>query len=140
MLGAEIGRKGTLGTKLKTLIERAQRRVQAGIQATAETLYAASIELVPVDIGALRKSSRVRVVGAGFYTVAFVGYGVRGQEYFGFSEKEQRYVTRVPYDYAVYVHEIPRPHDPGMHDFLRTPRNTELPAMRQAFNTAAHAA
>lgn len=137
MIRSETRIKGTLDSKLKTLNERLGRRVEAGVKAVAEFLHVESMLLVPVDTSALLESSQVRTVGSGLATTAIVGYGIKGQVFTRWSESEGQLVTRIPYDYAIYVHEIPAAHAIGTHDFLRTPRNTKISEMRAVFNTAA---
>lgn len=136
-LGIVIDRSNTFDSKLKTLSARLGKRVHQGLQAAGETLLGEALQLTPVDTTALIQSSHVRTVGEGFETVVFVGFGIKGEVYSLWSDAEQAIVTKVPYDYAVYVHEVAHAtHEQGQHDFLREPRQTKLPEMRASFNTA----
>ena len=138
MIHTETRVAGTFESKLQKLKERLGRKVEAGLKATGEALHLESMGLVPIDTSALLESSHVRMVGSGLNAVAIVGYGIKGEVYTRWSEKENELVTRIPYDYAVYVHEVQfATHDVGQANFLREPLQTKRAEMAQAFNTAA---
>jgi hypothetical protein len=115
----------TRGNGWAQALSRAGKRVEEGLRVVGEEILARSRAMCPEDTEALVRSSQVRQTGNGFFTVITVGYGIPGDAFFGWSENEKRYVHRVPFDYAVYVHEDPTQpaakhahHDFGTHGFL----------------------
>lgn len=136
MIGISVSRRSRNSADFQQRLRVLGRKVQAGQEAAAELLHQESMILVPKDTVALMESSRVRIEGEGFAAVAFVGYGIPGEVYVRWSEKEKRLVTRIPAKYAVLVHQLPVPHDAGQYNFLESPRTGKLIEMREAFRTA----
>lgn len=104
---------------LAEVIERTAQRVERGVQAVAQKILADSLEMVPRDTEALAESATYRQEGVGLASVVVVGYGALGFIVAGHSPHENRLVLRVPYNYAVYVHEDYTKHHPvGQAGFL----------------------
>jgi hypothetical protein len=133
----------TFVTRTNTLLSRmsqAQKRIglklERGLMAGGRLLLEESLKLVPLDVLALRDSGRVTKIGTLFQTVVVVGFG--GKDFpprTEFSQKEGKVVTRIPHDYAVYVHENKlKNHDVGQADYLREPRYTKLSEIIAAIN------
>jgi hypothetical protein len=112
--------------------------------ATGKHLHEKSLALCPDDTGSLQESSHVREEGTGFAVKIIVGYGIEGDIYENvFSPREGKSVTRVPYNYAVFMHEAGKvdfanvrlPHSPGQIEFLATPLREGLAELRTVFHT-----
>ncbi len=139
MIRLEAARSGTLSSVRDRLRRQLGSRVEAGVVAAANVLREQSLLIVPRDTGALAASCFVRQEGEGFTTVAVVGYGQQGFTFTGFSAWENKEITRHPFDYAGWQHDIPRfQHDAGQtYEFLKRPRDECQPLMRQALRAAA---
>lgn len=128
MIRAKVTRSKTLKS---TAMARIAPRIQAGLMAMGEVLLEASRKLVPRDTEALYMDGHVRIEGSGFGSIAVVGYGTIGREIPGlWSLHEERLVTRIPAQYAEWVHEGINPQTGGVYhfvtgqmDYLRQPAN-----------------
>jgi hypothetical protein len=136
MIGVETKIGKTLNTRLEALKARLVLRAPLALKAVGDVLLQESQQLVPVDTSALLESSQVRLIGSGFNAVVYVGYGIQGEAYTRWSEKEQKLVTRIPAEYAVFVHEVQASHDLGRQwNFLLEPLYVFHNEMITAFNT-----
>jgi len=123
---AKLGGSGNMSGGLAASRKRWAQRVERALKATGKALLEESLKIVPRDTFSLHDSSIVRQEHSGFDTVVIVGYGRLGYVVTDIlSNREGILVTRVPYDYAVYVHEggpnMYSPHPPGEDKFLEKP-------------------
>jgi hypothetical protein len=98
-----------LGPNIRKHRIKMERGVEEGLKQVAEFILNESRTIVPVDTSSLKQSSRVIMEqGFGFDTVYRVGYGIPGEVYaVDVNERTGKVVEKVPYDYALYVHNIP---------------------------------
>lgn len=148
-LSASVTRKDANLTALHDLADDITAKGRVVVKECADIIYKQSQDLVPVETGTLKASGRVLERGFGMDAYAVVGYGrtdhppgvFKVSDYpsvmFRGLYNEDSTFTRVPSEYAVYVHQIPKNRTtPGTtHDFLQIPagyNGTAWAPMRQA--------
>lgn len=141
MSGVSVTRTNTTRRVLTQSLNRAIARTTAGLKAACDHVLVEAKKLTPIDTLALRDTSRVRFAGMGISTVNFIiGFGPQGVEVREWSRGEERNVIRIPYNYAVWVHEdtFPPMNHPrgGQPDFLRLPL-ADHQGIRLVFNDGA---
>lgn len=118
-------------------------RVEMGLLSAANYVLNESRKRAPFDITALKRSSRVRIEGKGFDAVAYIGYGIPGEYYLGYSirqvkgpkgAKTPELVLRQPELYALAVHErLDLKHEHGEALFLKNVFTQDTGQIRAAF-------
>lgn len=142
-VSVQITRKGDARQALSVYQRRLAAKVQTGMVATGDKVLEESHKLVPIDTAALKGSSGVRVEGALFDAVVVVFYGRKGDVFVGPSDNEGKIVERIPYDYAVRVHNGVNGPAPGMaypaksgeDEYLRKPTYNKQDELRAVLNS-----
>jgi hypothetical protein len=136
VIKSTVTRSNTLTNGLSKLRERVAQRVERGLLAVGEKVLEVSRELVPKDTLALLNSSGIRMEASATDLKVVVFYGRRGDHAIEYSQREGRVVIRIPYNYAVYVHEDRTTvHWNGQYDFLRS-ATLDLLGLQQALRDA----
>lgn len=128
--GVEVQATGTMTTNWDNCLKRQAPRVENGTRAAADVLMVASLELVPMETGALKASGKVRKKAGGLKSEFIVGYGSRLFTGAGFGRTK-----RPPFFYAVAVHQG---YPSGKHrqpvKYLEIPYETKRNEMRAALH------
>lgn len=133
----QVTRSGRAAQAIQEFRSRLAPRLESGIMAAGEKILDLSQPLVPVDTGSLKASGTVRQEGAGWTTEAIVGYGRADFRLFTYSPSEGKWVTRVPFVYAVRQHEDNLTHTNGEAEFLRKPTLENQVEIAAAFRAGA---
>ena len=135
---------------MDAVLQRVAIKAERGAEAASFKLMELSLPLVPRDTDSLFHSAVVAKQGVGFGVVYHVGYGLReitGQVIFGpgvayarwsgiYSPGEEKFVTRVPANYAWHQHfdtHISHPNG-GQAYYLTQPIHTNLQELRAALH------